>query len=118
MLLVDDCLAMLNARLGTLTDYAAMQQALADPRKSVELTEFVQGIVHSETSSLLREHNEIIQTQRSEISFLNSQVDRLQRERMEIINAHAAEIMSLHSSHASAVQEIHGGYIARYGAHQ
>ena len=107
---MDYYFSMINTYLGTLTDYVAMQQALANPKKSQELTEFVEGIVHTETASLMREHNEIIETQRNEITLLNSQVDRLQQERMEKINAHAMEITSLHSAHASVVQELHNEY--------
>jgi hypothetical protein len=108
MYFMDDCLTMLNAHLGTLTAYAAMHQALANPKKSKELREFVQGIVHDETASLIREHNKIIQTQREQIALLDSQVDLFQRERMERINTHAAEITSLHLAHAAAIQALHG----------
>lgn len=40
----------------------------------------------------MREHNNVIQTQRDQIIFLNSEIEKVQRERMDIINAHASEI--------------------------
>ncbi len=42
-----------------------MPQALANPKKSQEPTECVKEIVHTETSALMRKHNDV---QRDEIS--------------------------------------------------
>ena len=61
-----------------------------------ELTEFVKDIVHTETSALMREHNDV---QRDEISMLQAEISRLQRERMDHINAHAAEVQALHGEY-------------------
>jgi len=90
----------------------AINQALANPRKSQELTEFVQEIVHNETSSLMREHNDIIQTQHDRITSQNTEIERLQRERMDRINAHAAEVHGLHVTHAAEVQGLCGTHAA------
>ncbi len=57
---------------------------------------------------MMREHNKIIQTQREQIALLDSQVDLFQRERMERINTHVAEIKSIHLAHAAAIQSLHG----------
>ena len=107
----------LNIYMNDLTDNVAIYQALADPKKSHELTEFVQSVVHDETSSLMREHNDVIQMQRDEIASLRSEIDRLQRARMDNINAHAAEVQGLQrerindiSTHAAEVQGLHVEY--------
>ena len=71
-------------------DGIAWYQALADPRKSTELREFVQEVVHSEIA--LR-NEEIIR--------------RLRQEQMETIARHAAEITALHAVHASEIQALH-----------
>ena len=85
--------------LAYLTDNLAIHQALVDPKKSQELTDFVQSIVHTETSALMREHNDVIQMQRDEIAALHAEIRRLQCERMECINAHAAEVQALHGEY-------------------
>ena len=87
-------------------DDFAICQALADPRNSQELTEFMQDIAHKESSSL----NDTIKTLRDENTALHSEICRLQRERMENINAHAAEIIGLHGVHAAEIQGLHGEY--------
>ena len=89
----------LDACLAHLTDSFVIYQALANPKKSQELTEFVKDIVHTETSALMREHNDVIQMQRDEISMLQTEISRLQRERMDHINAHAAEVQALHGEY-------------------
>ena len=66
----------------------SIRQALANPKTSQELTDFVKDIVHTETAAL----RHTLQMQRDEIS-------RLQRERMDTINAHAAEVQALHSEY-------------------
>jgi alkyl hydroperoxide reductase subunit AhpF len=86
----------LDACLAHLTDSLVIYQALANPKKSQELTEFVKDIVHTETSALMREHNDV---QRDEISMLQTEISRLQRERMDHINAHAAEVQALHGEY-------------------
>ena len=93
-----------------LIDDFAICQALADPRNSQELTEFVQDIVHNETSSLMREHNDVIEMQRDEINKIRSEIRRLQHERMENINAHATEVLALHGAHAVEIQGLHGAH--------
>jgi hypothetical protein len=92
-----------------LTNFA-INQALANPRKSQELAEFVQEIVHNEISSLMREHNNITKTQHDQITSLNTAIEKLQRERMERINSHAAEIHGLHVTHAAEIQCLHRMY--------
>ena len=68
MLLVSSqCFEVLRAYVNNLYDDFVIHQALANPRKSQELKEFVHDIFHSETSALMREHNDIIQTQRDQI---------------------------------------------------
>ena len=92
----------------------ALYQALANPRKSVELTEFVQGIVHDETASLMREHNEVIQM----LAVLKAEVDHLERERVERIQGHAvemnqlvaeqcAEVKATYQRHSAEMKELH-----------
>ena len=96
----------------------ALYQALANPRKSVELTEFVQGIVHDETASLMREHNEVIQMQDERIAVLKAEVDHLERERVERIQGHAvemnqlvteqcAEVKAIYQRHSAEMKELH-----------
>ena len=82
-----------------LLDYISLRQALADPRRSQELMEFTKEIVHTETSSLLREHNDVIRMQQENIAFLHAELKRAQAERMDAINAHAAEIQTLHGEY-------------------
>ena len=98
--------------LETYINNFAINQALANPRKSQELTEFVQDIVHNETSLLMREHNDIIQTQRDLITSQNTEMERLQRERMDRINSHAAEVHGLLIAHAAEVQSLCGTHAA------
>jgi len=77
-------------------DGIAWYQALADPRKSTELREFVQEVVHSETAPLLQsaqQDKEVIRC--------------LRQEQMETIARHAAEITALHAVHASEIQALH-----------
>ena len=81
----------------------ALYQALANPRKSVELTEFVQGIVHDETASLMREHNEVIQM----LAVLKAEVDHLERERVERIQGHAVEMNQLVAEQCAQVKAIY-----------
>ena len=86
---------MLSSYVNHLSEDFAIHQVLgllANPGKSQELKEFVHDIFHNETCSLMREHNDVIQTQRDQIIFLNSKIEKVQRERMDIINAHASEI--------------------------
>ena len=111
MLLVSSqCVEVLRAYVNNLFDDFVIHQALANPRKSQELKEFVHDIFHSETSALMREHNDIIQTQRDQILSLNSEIDKIQHERMDNINTHAAEIKGLHSVHAAETQALHREY--------
>ncbi len=115
MLIASQYFDMLNTYTNHLIDKFALHQALADPKKSQALTEFVQDIVHNnnETSSLLmREHNDVIQMQHNDITALHSEIEKLQRERMENINAHAAEVQRLHGIHAAEVQRLHGIHAA------
>ena len=112
MLIASQYFDMLNTYTNHLIDKFALHQALADPKKSQELTEFVQDIVHNETSLLMREHNDVIQMQRNDITALHSEIEKLQRERMENINAHAAEVQRLHGIHAAEVQRLHGIHAA------
>ena len=117
-------------------DDFALNQALADPRKSTELREFVQDVFHSETTALLHEHNGVIQMQReqiaqqgdeirrlrqehaTEISALNAahaadmaarrlEIQALDQKRMEAIDKHATDIVALHTGHASEIQALH-----------
>ena len=74
--------------LNNITDNVVIHQALADPKKSRELTEFVQCIVRDKTSSLLRE-----------LASLHLEIKKLQRERIDNINAHAAEVQGLHNDY-------------------
>ena len=90
----------------------AMYQALANPRKSVELTEFVQGIVHDETASLMREHNEVIQMQDERIAVLKAEVDRLERERLERVQGHAVEMKQLAAEQCAEVKAIYQRHCA------
>ena len=87
-----------------LLDYISLRQALADPRRSKELMEFTKKIVHTETSSLLREHNDVIRMQQENIAFLNAELKRAQAERMDAINTHAAEIQTLHSEYTQKLK--------------
>jgi hypothetical protein len=48
-----------------LTDSFVIHKALANPKKSQELTEVAKEIVHTETSALMRKHNNV---QRDEIA--------------------------------------------------
>jgi len=88
-------------------DDFALNQALADPRKSTELREFVQDVCHSETTALLHEHNGVIQMQREQIAQQGEEIGRLRREQMETIAKHAADIIALHAGHASEIQALH-----------
>jgi hypothetical protein len=57
---------MLDACLAHLTDsFVIIYQALANPKKSQELMAFMKEIVHTETSALMRKHNDV---QRDELS--------------------------------------------------
>jgi hypothetical protein len=85
----------------------AMYQALADPRKSVELREFVQGIVHDETVSLIRERNEVIQMQDERIAVLRAEVDRLVCERLESAVQQCAEVQAIYQQHCAEMKELH-----------
>ncbi len=71
----------------------AMCQALANPRGSAELTEFVQSIVHTESSK--------------RIAVLRAEVDRLERERVERVQVHAAEMKQLAAEQCAEVKEIY-----------
>lgn len=88
-----------------LLDCMSLRQALADPRRSQELMEFTKEIVHTETSSLLREHNDVIRMQQENIAFLNAELKRARAERMDAINAHAAEIQTLHGEYAQKLRQ-------------
>ena len=88
----------------------AINQALANPRKSQELTTFVKDIVHNETSSLMHRHKDITQAQHDRITSQNAEIERLQREQTDRINAHAAEVHALHVAHAAEVQDLHRQY--------
>ena len=101
----------------------ALYQALANPRKSVELTEFVQGVVHDETASLMREHNAVIQMQDERIAVLKAEVDRLERERVERVHGHSvdvkqlaaeqcAEVKAIYQRHCSEMKELHDQHSA------
>ena len=79
----------------------AVCQALANPRGSVELTEFVQSIVHTELS------NNVIQMQDERIDVLRAEVDRLERERVERVQVHATEIKQLAAEQCAEVKEIY-----------
>jgi hypothetical protein len=103
---------MINTHLNNLSDNFAIHQALANPRKSQELTEFVQDLIHHETSSLMREHNDIIQTQHNRITFQDTQIERLQCERVNAINSHATEIQSIHGAHTAEIKSLHCSHAA------
>ena len=96
----------------------ALYQALANPRKSVELTEYVREIVQSETSTLMREHNNVIQMQDERIAVLKAEVDCLERERVEREHGHAmemkklvaeqcAEVKAIYQRHCAEMKELH-----------
>jgi ABC-type lipoprotein export system ATPase subunit len=110
MLIADQYFDMFHAYMNHVMDDFAICQALADPRNSKELTEFMQDIAHKESSSLMREHNEAIRTLCDENTGLHAEISRLQRERMENINAHAAEVIGLHGFHAAEIQGLHAEY--------
>ncbi len=84
------------AWLSDLLDSFALHQALANPTQSQALTDFVQNIVRKETLALT---NKVLQTKRDEIAALRAEIRRLQCERMECINAHAAEVQALHGEY-------------------
>ena len=88
-----------------LIDHFILCQALADPRKSQELMEFTKEIVRGETAPLMREHNAVIQMQAEKLAALNAELERLQKEHIETINAHAKEIKNIHAMH---IQELQG----------
>ena len=90
----------------------AMYQALANPRKSVELTEYMREIVQSETSTLMREHNEVIQMQDERIAVLKAEVDRLERERLERVQGHAVEMKQLAAEQCAEVKAIYQRHCA------
>ena len=101
----------------------AVCQALANPRGSVELTEFVQSIVHTESSALLREHNDVIQMQDERIAVLKAEVDRLESERLESVQGHTmemkqlvaeqcAEVKAIYQRHCAEMKELHEQYSA------
>jgi hypothetical protein len=88
-------------------DGVALCQALVDPRRSRELVEFTKDLVHSETSALMREHNDVIQMQQESIAFLGAELKRVQAERMDLINAHAIEVLGIHKQHVAEIQALH-----------
>ena len=70
--------------------------------------EFIKDIVRGETASLMREHhNHVIQMQAERIITLNVELDRLQTERIENINAHAKEMENIHAMHMKEIQDLH-----------
>jgi hypothetical protein len=92
----------------------ALEQALADPRKSPELREFMVEVYHSETTALLQEHNGVIQMQREQIVQRDEDIGRLHKEKMEMVARHASEIAALHKGrmetidrHASEITALH-----------
>jgi hypothetical protein len=98
--MLQGCFEMLRAYINYLIDDYAICQALANPRSSEELTEFMQDIARTEASSLMRDQIIEIRLER----------DRIQRERIENINAHAASVHALHDAHAAEIKELHGVY--------
>ena len=101
----------------------AMCQALANPRKSVALTEYMRDIVQSETSTLMREHNSVIEMQDERIAVLRAEVDRLERERVERVHGHSvdvkqlaaeqcAEVKAIYQRHCSEMKELHDQHSA------
>jgi len=100
----------LSTFIDSMTDKLSLYQALSNPKKSQALTEFVKDVVRDETTSLMREHNEVIQMQREENSLLNKELTRLQAERITLINSHAADLKGLHASHADELYRLHGEY--------
>ena len=85
----------------------AMCQALANPRKSVELTEYMRELVQSETSTLMREHNGVIEMQDERIAVLRAEVDRLERDRVERVNMQCAEVKQLVAEQCAEVKAIY-----------
>ena len=69
--------------------------------------EFIKDIVRGETASLTREHNHVIQIQAERIVALKSELDRLQKERIETINAHAKEMENIHAMHMKEIKDLH-----------
>ena len=99
-----------SAFIDSLTDKLALHQALSNPKKSQALNDFVKDVVRDETTSLMREHNEVIQMQREENSLLSKELVRMQAERITLINSHAADLKGLHASHADELYRLHGEY--------
>ena len=94
-------------------DCVAGRQALADPRTLQELREFTKDVVHAETAVLMREHNEVIRMQQESIASLGAELRRTQAERMDVINAHAREVLDMHKQHAADIQALHSEYTLR-----
>jgi hypothetical protein len=84
-----------------------LYQALADPRKSQELTKFTKDIVDNEPVSL---HNNVIQIQQDNIVSLKLELKRMQTEHMNAINAHTNEVLGIHRQHDAEIQALHGEY--------
>jgi len=99
----------------------AWDQALADPRKSTELREFMQEVYHSETTALLHEHNGVIRMQREHIAQLDEDIGRLHREKMEMVAKHASEIATLNTTLRAAydleIQALHVGQMETINRH-
>jgi len=89
-----------------------LYQALANPKKSTELRDFIQDVFHSEAQPLFREHNEAIQMQHSRILELTEEVQRLQATQLKMHAGHAAEVQALHAGHAAEVQALHASHAA------
>ena len=83
-----------------------LDRALEDPRNSMPLRKFVRDAYQSEAASLLQEHNSVVQMYQQQISRLKEDIQRINQERMEMIDSHSAEITALHAKHASETQAI------------
>ena len=71
--------------------------------------------MHDETasSSLMREHNAVIQMQDERIAVLKAEVvDRLERERLERAQEHAGEMKQLVAEQCAEVKEIYQQHCA------
>lgn len=97
-------------------DDLLLYQALANPKKSTELRDFIQDVFHSETQPLFQEHNEAIQMQHGRILELTEEVQRLQAMQLKMHADHAAEVQALHASYTGKLVDEHSRHAAEVQA--
>jgi len=93
-----------------------LHQALANPKKSTELRDFVQDVFHSEAQPLFREHNDAIQMRQNRIVELTEEVRRLQTTQLRMHADHAAEVQALHASYTNKLVEENSRHVTEIHA--